>query len=136
LEAHAILERALVRRAVERRTEADLVALAEALRSVCAARDDPDAFVAGDLALRAQIARSSRSRHLARTAESLRRRLIERQRATARSAVATGTAALAVDARRALVEAIATGDRAAGDDALDRLLLDLRAECSSPLTPV
>lgn len=71
IEARTIVERAIVRLAAYRRTEADLERLEEALGRMQAAGSDRDAFNDGDFAFHVALSRAAHNALLAETLASL-----------------------------------------------------------------
>lgn len=125
-EACEIIERAVVVRAVDRRTAADLIGLHAVLDTMHAVDGDPHAFVACDLVLRERIATASRSRHLAAALGVLHGALADTLVRVARSDARDRRTDGQLAVRVALVDAVERNDQTGARHAIDLALAHVR----------
>ncbi len=141
IEARAVMERATVRLAAERRTEDDLRRLRRALAGMVNCIDDPEAFAEYDLALHEGIADAARNCLLAGALADLRGLVREMIAIFVRSAESEKTMPELFAAHADLVDALERrdGDEAARiitsmmvrlrDEAARRGLVEIRENC-------
>lgn len=110
IEAREILEQNVVALAVERRTAADIKALRAIVELMSEHAGDPERFAETDLAFHLTLARAARNRVFAGTLAGIRRLIGQELVLRATRAIDEGTMDRAIEAHRALVDAIESRD--------------------------
>lgn len=121
IEAREVIEHAIVRLAVLRRTEADLERLRASLDGMDESRDDPQAFIEHDFALHVALSVAARNHLLASTLSTLHELVREMIALFVRTAIAEQRMDALVGSHSRLVDAV---ERQDGDEA-SRIIADM-----------
>lgn len=106
IEARELLEQSIVALAVERRSAADVDALRAIVELMSEHAGDPERFAEADLAFHLTLAKAARNRVFAGTLAGIRRLIRQELVLRATKAIDEGTMDRAIQAHRALIDAI------------------------------
>lgn len=123
IEAREVIERAIVRLAALRRTEADLERLRASLAGMRECRDDPEAFSEFDFALHVALSDAARNHLLAATLSSLHELVREMIALFARTALTERRMDALIESHARLVDAVERQDA----DQASRIIADMMA---------
>lgn len=123
IEAREVIERAIVRLAALRRTEADLERLRASLQGMSECRDDPEAFSEFDFALHVALSDAARNHLLAATLSTLHELVREMIALFARTALAERRMGPLIESHARLVDAIERQDA----DEASHIIADMMA---------
>jgi DNA-binding FadR family transcriptional regulator len=123
IEAREVIERAIVRLAALRRTEADLERLRASLEGMRGCREDPEAFSEFDFALHIALSDAARNHLLAGTLSTLHELVREMIALFASTAVTEQRMDALIDSHAGLVDAVERQDA----DEASRIIADMMA---------
>ncbi len=123
IEAREVIERAIVRLAALRRTEADLVRLRASLEGMRECREDPETFSEFDFALHVALSDAARNHLLAGTLSTLHELVREMIALFASTAVTEQRMDALIDSHAGLVDAVERQDA----DEASRIIADMMA---------
>lgn len=128
IEAREVIERAIVRLAALRRTEADLERLRASLAGMQACRDEPEAFSEFDFALHVALSDAARNHLLAGTLAALHELVREMIALFARTAATEKRMDALVDSHARLVDAVERQDADEASTIMADMMALLRIE--------